>query len=148
VALVSVNWNPDPRQLRGFGVICLVAFAGIGAWIRFKHAFMAFSIPPASAVPLGYGLWALGGACLLLGLLAPRLLKPLYVGLTLVSLPIGFVVSHVIMALLFYGVFTPIGLVFRLLGRDPLERSFDRQAESYWIAHETPRDPKRYFRQF
>ena len=148
MALVQVNWHPDRRQLRGFGVISLIAFGGIGSWIHFKQSFMGFAIPAATAGPISYALWTLAALCLLLGLIAPQLLRPLFVGLTLVSLPIGFVVSHVIMAVLFYGLFTPIGLIFRLIGRDPLQRKFDREAESYWVAHETPRDAKRYYRQF
>jgi hypothetical protein len=148
MALVRVNWKPDRRQLRGFGMICLVAFGAIGCWIRFRHTFMGFDVAPGAVAPVSYVLWSLAALGLLLGLAAPTLLRPLYLGLTLVSLPIGFVVSHVIMALLFYGLFTPIGLIFRLIGRDPLERRFEREARSYWVPHETPRDVKRYYRQF
>ena len=39
------------------------------------------------------------------------------------AFPIGWTVSQVILLLMFYGLFTPIGLVFRLIGRDPLQRA-------------------------
>ena len=68
--------------------------------------------------------------------------------LTAVSLPIGFVVSHIVMAVMFYVILTPVGLVFRLIGRDPLQRRFDRQAASYWVPRERVTDPRRYYRQF
>ena len=42
--------------------------------------------------------------------------------------PIGLALSHVILGAVFYIVFTPVGLVMRLLGKDPLHRRFDRAA--------------------
>jgi len=57
-------------------------------------------------------------------------------------------VSHLVMAIIFYGVLTPIGLAMRLGGRDPLHRKFDRAAGSYWVDRRRPADVKRYFKQF
>jgi hypothetical protein len=48
----------------------------------------------------------------------------------------------------FYGVLTPIGLLMRLFGRDPLNRTFDRSATSYWIEHDPGSDLDRYFQQY
>jgi hypothetical protein len=48
----------------------------------------------------------------------------------------------------FYLVFTPVGLVMRLLGRDPLQRRFDREAGTYWVDHVEPRSVEEYFRQY
>jgi hypothetical protein len=50
--------------------------------------------------------------------------------------------------LVFYGVITPIGLAARLLGHDPMQRGFDRQARSYWLRRDRVTSPGRYFRQF
>ena len=148
MALIEINWNPDRRQLRGFGVIAFIAFGAIGSWIYFRHGILGISLTPHTAVPLGYALWTLGGLCGLGSLAAPWALRPLYLTLTVVSMPIGFVVSHVLMGLLFYVVITPIGLIFRLLGRDPLCRAFDPTAKSYWVGREVVTDVKRYYRQF
>jgi len=52
----------------------------------------------------------------LLGLSIPVVLYPVYVVLTAVSLPIGFVFSYFIMGIFYYLLITPIGLVFRLMG--------------------------------
>ena len=68
--------------------------------------------------------------------------------MTAVALPIGFVVSHVVMAALFFGLFMPIGLLFRLLGRDSLHRKSDPDASTYWIRRKAVADVRRYFRQF
>jgi hypothetical protein len=64
------------------------------------------------------------------------------------AFPIGWVVSHVMLALIYYGVMTPIGLVMRLLGRDPLKRKLDRSADTYWEPREPIANSKRYFQQF
>jgi hypothetical protein len=68
--------------------------------------------------------------------------------LTALALPIGFAVGHVLLAAVWYGLFTPVGLIMRLLGRDPLCRRPDREAESYWRPRSPQRDVRRYFRQF
>ncbi len=62
--------------------------------------------------------------------------------------PIGFVVSSVLMALVFYGIITPVGLVFRVLRRDPLNRRFDGNTGSYWVPHHQVEELERYFKQF
>ena len=52
------------------------------------------------------------------------------------------------MLIAYYLVLTPIGLIRRISGRDPLHRRFDRDADSYWIARKPASDTKRYFRQY
>jgi len=145
--MIEMNWKPDRRTLKQFGWISLVAFGllGVMAW---KH-WLGFSRLPESAThPTAYVLWAIAGVSALLGAVAPMLLKPLYVGLMLIALPIGFVLSHVILFVIFYFFFTPLGLVMRLFGYDPMRKRFDRDARTYWIEREIVTDPKRYFRQF
>ena len=66
----------------------------------------------------------------------------------LAAVPIGWTLSHLVLGAVYYGVFTPIGLVMRLLGHDPLERRFDPTATSYWIERTDRSDPARHFRQF
>jgi hypothetical protein len=48
----------------------------------------------------------------------------------------------------YFGVVTPVGLLLRLTGRDPLQRAFDLGRASYWTEHRTGDDPRRYFRQY
>jgi hypothetical protein len=79
-----------------------------------------------------------------LGLVRPRLVKPVYVGWSVLAFPVGWCISTVMLAVLFYGVFTPVGLLFRLVGRDVLARR--RPAvTTYWKPKLAARDPREYF---
>ncbi|MCC7390260.1 MAG: hypothetical protein IT431_16010 [Phycisphaerales bacterium] len=71
----------------------------------------------------------------------------LYRAWMLGAMPIGWVLSHAMMLAVFYGVVTPVGLLVRAAGRDPMTRRFDRSAGSYWVKHEPGADPGRYFKQ-
>jgi hypothetical protein len=84
----------------------------------------------------------------IISLLCAPLTKVLYIVLIVVTLPIGWVVSHVALAILYYLVLTPTGLVRRLMRRDSLKRRFDDKATTYWIPHTHPDDPKRYLDQY
>ena len=61
---------------------------------------------------------------------------------------VGWVISHVVMGIIYYLVITPIALIFKLIGRDALQRGIDENAKTYWVEHRTGGDPKRYFKQF
>ena len=76
-------------------------------------------------------------------------MRMVFLGMSYLAWPIGFVVSHIILAAVYYLVLTPVGLVMRLVGYDPMKRRFDRDGSSYWIARDPSGvDSKRYFRQF
>ncbi len=148
MAMMEVNWNPPAKQLRSFGWICLVAFGALGAWLRYRQTLFGFEFRPETATTVAWTLWSIAGVSALLALLAPRALRPLHVLLTAISLPIGLVISHVLMALLYYGLFTPLALIFRIIGRDALDRRFEPEAATYWTKRKPVTDPKQYFRQF
>src|SRR5436309_3306453 len=110
MSLISVNWNPPREQLRSFGWISLAAFRLLGILIYYKQRFLGIGMAPDTAHAVAYVLWAVGAVSAVLGVVAPRALKPLYVALMAIGLPIGYVVSHIIMAIMFYVILTPIGL--------------------------------------
>ncbi len=87
-------------------------------------------------------LWpfAFAGAVLAIALVKPELLTPCNKGWFRFGLLLHRIVSPVVMALLFYAVMTPTGLIMRALGKDPLRLRFDPNAESYWI-HREPAGP-------
>jgi hypothetical protein len=91
-------------------------------------------------------LWSLALAIGVPGLLAPGLVRPIYVGLMAATYPIGWAVSHVLLALVYFGLFAGLGLIFRLIGRDRLQMRFDRQAATYWKDRRARRDARQYFR--
>jgi hypothetical protein len=145
--MVEINWNPEDRILRQFGWIALVGFGILAAFAW--HEILIFSMGLGSAREGVAGtLGGLGVLAALLGLVYPKANRPLYVGLSLVAFPIGFVLSYVILGTLFYLVITPIGLVMKLLGRDPMGREFDPSRESYWVDARPQRARDSYFKQF
>jgi hypothetical protein len=64
------------------------------------------------------------------------------------AFPIGWTISQVMLAALFYGLLTPISLVFRSLNRDPLHRPYQPSLETYWSPKVAAQDPRQYLKQF
>jgi Saxitoxin biosynthesis operon protein SxtJ len=146
--MIAPNWNPDRRGLRSFGIACVVAFGGLGIWAVLRHSVFGLSLSEPVAVRVATGLMAIAATSGVLALTAPSALRPLYRALTAASLPIGWVVSHVAIAILYFGVVTPVGLLFRLIGRDPLNRGRDPARRTYWEPRVAAGDVRRYYRQF
>ena len=146
--MIAIDWKPEARTLRWFGVCTGFLLALLGLWVFFRHALLGISFRPAVSQYIGVGLWIAGAVLFLLAITFPRLLWPIYIGMNIIAFPIGMVVSHFILFAIFYLVFTPLGLLFRLIGRDALHRKLDPAATTYWIDHD-PQPPARlYFRQF
>ena len=93
-------------------------------------------------------LW--GAAALLgtAGLIRPSLMRLVYTLWMGAVYPVGFLVSNLVLGAVFYLVFTPIGLLQRLAGRDPLERKFDRSRKSYWEPRAGTARAEKYFKQY
>ena len=94
-------------------------------------------------------IWAVALLVCAVGLVRPPAIRLVCIGLIYLAFPIGWVVSHLLLAVVLYLVFTPIGLLLRLLGRDPLERRAStgrRQATGRLTSKPLAID--RYFRQF
>lgn len=137
MALLQLNVEPSTKQLRWFAgvwwpLICALAGAAI---VRKLHM-------PAFAE----GVWIAGGVFAIAGLIAPRAIRPVHNGLIRLTYPIGFVLSYVVLGVVYFLVFTPIGFLVRFF-YDPMNRRFDRPASSYWTPHQ-PDPQERYFRQF
>lgn len=139
MALVELNLKPTDRQLRQFGTASLVMLCILGLllWRLEKITFSAAAV-----------FCLAGGSLFLLSRIRALLIRPVYQALMLLTFPIGWAVSHAAMAIFFYGLLTPIGLVFRLIGRDPFHLLFDRQALTYWQPYTQKRSMKDYFHQF
>jgi hypothetical protein len=71
----------------------------------------------------------------------PRALAPLNRAWTRFGLLLHKIVSPIVLGFLFYVVVTPLGLLMRLLGKDPLRLRWDKQTSTYWIER-TPPGPK------
>ena len=136
--MLDINWNPSQRDLRQFALLCVLFGGLVGALVLYRTG--SWPVPAA--------IWGVSATVGALGLLKPALVRPVFVGWIAAAYPIGWTISHLVLALTFYLVLTPIGLLMRLVGRDPLGRRPHRSPGSYWIPHEPPRDPASYFRQF
>jgi hypothetical protein len=133
-----VSAKPDRKELRTFGlslgVVCLI-WAGI-LWWRGHRA------------PLP---WLLGAApvLVLLALAAPAVLGPVHRVWMPVAKGIARALTWLLLTLTFYLVFTPYGIVLRMLGKDPLDRGFEKGRASYWHRRsDGPFDPERLGKQY
>jgi len=136
--MIEINWNPPKRDLKIFAVLLIVFFAMIAATLRWEYG------RPTAA-------WIVLIAAVVIGATAyfvPSVSRAIYVGWMVAVYPIGWVVSHVLLAVAFYVVFTGFGLVMRCFGYDPMRRKFDRDAESYWLPRTEQSKTERYFRQY
>src|SRR6185312_14759421 len=133
MALVEINWNPDEKELRTFGLVCLVGFAVIGSIVAWRSG--AFGTPFGWHKPweLPILLSAAGVALAIIGALRPVALRWVYMTWMAMAYPIGWTVSHVLLAIVYFGVFSFVGVVFRIVGYDPLQRRFDREARTYGV---------------
>jgi len=129
----------DTKSVRSFGLVVGSAF--VVFW-----AILAYALPWLWDVGGDYPvLWIIGAVLIVLGAVLPAVLKPIYYLWMAIAIAIGFVMTRVILTLFFFLVLAPVGLVFRLIGRDALHRKLDREAESYWIDKEYPiADRSRY----
>jgi hypothetical protein len=144
--LTRIDWNPPTRTLRQFGFIAIVAF-GLLAWMA-QREVMVFRAGLGNARPAVVAvLLGLGALSLLCSLLAPRLNRFLFVGLSVLAYPIGFVLSHVLLAVLFFGLLAPLGAFLKLIGKDALLRQ-RRTADTYWLKVRRERNVADYFRQY
>jgi hypothetical protein len=146
--MISVNWHPERSDLRWFGVACVVVFGALGAAAFAWRTLFGFGLSEPVSVQVAAACWVVAASSGVLAVAAPSALRPFYRALTAVSLPIGYVVSRAIMALVYFGIVTPIALVFRLAGRDALARRRDPARRSYWEPRAAAGDIKRYYRQF
>ena len=138
MALLEINRNPSRRDLAWFGLVLFLFFLVIGG---------VLGRALASDVAR-YVAWAAGATLALAYYAVPGWRRPMFVGWMYAAYPIGFVMSHLLLGVVYFGVVTPIGLLMRAMGHDPMTRRFDRSATTYWVERQQVSDVKRYFRQF
>ncbi len=136
--LVEIDYHPTVRQLRLFAIVWLPLGLGIATVIA------RYTLEGPTAVVIG----SLAAVSISVGLVRPTWGAPVFVAVSLLTYPIGLVVSFALLAGIYFLVITPIAMLMRLLGRDPLERRIDRSAETYWRPCEPSSDIAHYFRQF
>ena len=110
------------KELRQFGLMVGGVFSVIGLWPMFLRG-----------EPLR--LWAvvLGSLLILSGSLVPTWLAPVHRGWMWVGHVLGWINTRIILGVIFYGLITPIGIAFRMLGKDTMRQSFSDTRSTYRV---------------
>ena len=137
MSVVDIRWHPNSKELRSFGLVVLVGMVLIGLLLQFKygrvHAAVDFyttgallGLPGLTGTVIGlpgYWLW-MGIACVM-----------------------GNIMGRLLLTLIYYLLFLPMGIARRALGNDALKLKRS-PVESYWSDLRTKDEPGRYERQF
>lgn len=133
--------DTSKRSLRSFGYVVGLVLIGIAAVVLWRHDW--------APIPAVYWLGGIGGTLVVLGLLVPSVLRPVYRVWMALAVVLGFVMTRVLLTTVFFTVLTPIGLLMRLFGKDPMHRTLNPSAPSYWIkkayADESPGRLEKYY---
>lgn len=136
--LSDIPLDPSDRMLRQFAAAGFLVLTLLGLFRLRSHGFDAATTAfIATAALLG-----------LLGVVRARWLKPIFVAATLCTFPFGWMMSYVILALMFFAILTPVGLFFRMRGRDILALRRPSGAASYWTPKPRVENAGRYFQQY
>lgn len=135
MSVLELNLQPTDRQIRQFGFLCLLALP-LAAW------YWSGDRPAVVA-----GCAAVGLLLFIAGIRFPAVLKPLFLALLILAIPVGIIIGELVTLLIYFCVFVPIGILFRFTGRDRLQLKLDRKADSYWQPKAEPEAVARYYRQ-
>ena len=139
MALIELNRNPSRRELRLFAAVGFPAFFGlVGGLVLYFSGNLGISL----------AIWVSALLVSLIGLLRPPLMRIVYLGLLYVTFPIGWTISTLVVAGIYYLLLTPIGVLLRLVRRDALRLRRSRSAQSYWVELEMDDEIEHYLRQY
>ena len=136
--IVSLLFNAEERRRQLLGALLpsillacgLPVVRGVDPWL----------VAPA--------VFALLGSVAIVVMVLPSAGRAVYRTWMLAVFPAGWTFTCLILLVIYYALLTPVGLLIRLGGRDPMRRRKESGATSYWVKHRTVEDLSRYFRQF
>jgi hypothetical protein len=105
-----VDQRPVVKELRNFGLIVGGVFSVIGLWALI-----------------------IGGLLIVMGSFVPRWLGPIHRGWMWIGHVLGWINTRIILGVIFYGLITPIGIVFRMLGKDTMRLTFSDTSSTYRV---------------
>ena len=110
------------KELRSFGLLVGGLFSIIGVWPLLVHgeAFRAWAV-------------IVGGVLMVVGGIQPQLLAPIHKGWMGVGHVLGWINTRILLGVVFYGLVTPIGILFRMLGKNTMQEAFSDQLSTYRI---------------
>ena len=106
---------------RSFGLLFFVVFLIVSLWPLTHEGSIRIWSVIVSAV------------FLILGLINSRLLTPLNVLWFKLGMILGAIISPIVMGIVFFLVVTPTGFILRIMGKDLLNKKYDKEKETYWI---------------
>jgi uncharacterized membrane protein len=120
MAIMSFGKKKSVKDLRRFGLAFGAAMTILGSLLLWREK---------AGAP-----WILGLAAFAIfsGLMAPKLLRPLEMVLAGLLRAVMTAVTYIVLTLAYFLVFTPIGILMKLSGKDLLGRRFPTDEESYW----------------
>lgn len=138
MALIHIDHHPSPRQLRIFGIVWLAFFATAGGILLSR----------GSSAPVVTFVWGIAAGVPAVGWFFPSSMRFVYLGMAYAAFPLGFLISFLVLVIIYYLVLTPMGVAMRLSGYDPMNRRFNKESKTYWSPREQHNSIDRYFRQF
>ncbi len=117
--------DTSKKALRSFGWVVGGVLLLIAAIIWWRNDW--------TLTTAAYVLGGIGTVLTVLGLALPKVLLPVYRVWMALAVVLGFIMTRVILTIVYYLIMTPIGLLMRLFGKDPMQRRIDPEASSYWI---------------
>ena len=148
--------QPTRHELRKFGLVMAAVLGLVGLFLWYR------AIVPANWWSIGTALAFVASALVL-----PAILKLVFIPWMILARLLGFVNSHILLALIFYSMFAVGGLIMRIVRYDPMDRRFrhgggsgdaragqdgrqgDEGGDSYWTRRESTLLPaSHYERQF
>ncbi len=128
--------DPDHKELRKFSWILGGAFLALGAFAWWRGSGAAnYLLAPGAIIAV-------------VGTILPGALRWLFFAWMALGLVLGTIVTSIILTLVFLLAVTPIGLIMRMVGRDPMERELDRQASTYWLPKENTSEDRTRFEKY
>lgn len=135
--MIEINKNPKANDLAQFGLI----------WLPALLLLLVLLITTRLETRVWTFILSMGvGISIALGLLKPLTLKPVFIGLQYLTWPIGLVVSYLLLAIIFFALITPLGILLRLFGYDPMQKRMP--FGTMWHARHPVIEQASYFRQF
>jgi hypothetical protein len=132
----DIDFHPPERKLRVFAGLFLGAMTSLAMVVVYTR----------DDVFRGGLLGVVGALAGVAGFFKPGFVRPLYVGMMIASFPASWVTSHVLFMAVYFGLFTPLAVVFRCLGRDALQLRSRSACSTYLEPLPATRDKEAYFR--
>jgi hypothetical protein len=129
--------NPTPRALRQFTAAWFILFLTMALRQALAHGNKTAGWMLAAIAFIG-----------LFDLLKPFVMRWLFIGATVAAFPAGWLVTQLMLAIMFYLVLTPVALVFRWRGRDELQLKRKTEQPGFWISRGEPPKAEQYLKQF